>query len=276
MKQIFTFNQLLEQFQKQYGLDHDIVFYEIVFYLSKNVKSKEDLITKRNDSIDFKYKKYLKLLNQYFKKQKPLAHIVGSTNFCGLNFKIDKKVLAPRDVTQEMVDDFILSHKDDSEHTVIDLCCGSGVIGISIKKYLKQFNVICIDKYWKPIINTIENGNKHLAALTVDKKDAIKYLNSFNNVDIIISNPPYVNLHNFHNKKMFKYECKKALIAKDNGLYFYSKFFEYLTNHPFNEAWFEYGYDQRDDLRKLLSQYPNLKYDMALNKQYIVIKPKKD
>ncbi|MCQ2957123.1 MAG: methyltransferase [Mycoplasmoidaceae bacterium] len=87
------------------------------------------------------------MCNDYFAKEKPLAHITGQTTFCGLNFKVSKKVLAPRDLTQQMVKDFIAKHKKDIQGSVLDMCCGCGCIGISIKKYLPQMNVTCVDKY---------------------------------------------------------------------------------------------------------------------------------
>jgi len=197
-----------------------------------------------------------------------------STTFCGLQLQVSKKVLAPRDVTEQMVTDFIASHKNATYLKVLDLCCGCGCIGISIKKHLPQTDVTCIDKYWQPLFDTNTNAIKNKTALTIDKYDAINYLNHRNSLDILISNPPYVNANNFNDKHMYKYESKKALIASDNGLYFYKQYFKWLDKHTFKEAWLEYGYDQRQTLKDILANYPSLEYVMSDNNQYIVIKPK--
>ena len=142
-----TFNQLFTVFQNRYGNTHDIIFFELLFYCSKIVKTKEQFISDRNNELNFKEKYFWKLCKQYFVKQKPLAHITGHTTFCGLDFAVHKKVLAPREITEQMTKDFIAAHKSDQAAQVLDLCCGCGCIGISIKKHIPQFLATCIDKY---------------------------------------------------------------------------------------------------------------------------------
>lgn len=267
-----TFNQLFLQFQKDNGVDHDIIFFEMLFAISKIVKTKEVFIAYRDKEIDFKIKKFEKMCTNYFQKQMPLAHVVGNTTFLGLRFQVSKKVLAPRDITEQMTADFIAAHKNDPYLKILDMCCGCGCIGITIKKHCPQFEVICVDKYWAPVFDTNQNAITHKTALTIDVKDAFQYLSKLGKIDILISNPPYVNENNFDNKQMFKWENKKALIAPDNGLYFYKKYFEWLDKHTFKEAWFEFGYDQVEALKNELAKYPKLKYEIYPQKQYLVIK----
>lgn len=269
-----TFNQLFLQFQKDYGANHDIIFFEIVFAISKTVKNKEVFVKYRDELIDFKIKKFYKMCNDYFKKEKPLAHVTGYTTFLGLRFKVSRKVLAPRDVTEQMVADFVAKYKDRDYLKVLDLCCGCGCIGISIKKLCPQFDVTCVDKYWKPIFDTNANGITHKTRLTIDVKDACDYLDHLGSVDILISNPPYINASNFKNNKMFKWESKKALIAPDNGLHFYKKYFAWLHKHKFLEAWLEYGYDLVEALKQELAKYPDLEYEFVKDRQYLIIKNK--
>jgi len=268
-----TFNDLLSQYQSQHGNDHDVIFFDIVTFISKEVKSKGDFIEKRNKQLDFKLSKYEKLMDLYWNKEKPLGHITGHTKFLGLDFKVSKKVLVPRDVTEQMVDDFISTHKDGLDHKLLDLCCGCGCIGISIKHYMPKWEVTCVDKYWNPIIDTHDNAVTHQTKMLIDVKDAIEYLNSLKEVDILISNPPYINKENFNNNKMFRWESKKALIAKENGMYFYNRYFLYLSTHKFNECWLEVGYDLYDALEKELAKYPNLKAEIKRDKQYIIVYP---
>lgn len=268
-----TFNQLFSAFRSKYDNSHDVIFFDLIGYCSKTIKTKEDFISKRNNEINFSIKKFWKYCDDYFKKEKPLAHITGRTTFCGLNFIIDKKVLAPREITEQMTFDFIAKHKN-VKGKLFDLCCGSGCIGISIKKHLPQLDVTCIDKYWKPILNTHENARRLKTPLTIDCKDVFEYLRHKSSVDYIISNPPYINQANFSNTKMYKWEDKKALIAKENGMYFYKRYFTWLDKHTFKEAWFEIGYDLVDALKHEISKYPSLKMTFGTNNQYIVIKRK--
>lgn len=265
-----TFIQLFEQFQKMYGQNHNPIFFDIVFYLSKWVKDKNKFLESRNLKLDFSSRKFFRLCNQYFKKEKPLAHITSHAMFCGLDMQIKKHVLAPRDITEQMTLDFINAHKNDTG-VLLDLCCGSGCIGIAIKKHLPMFNVTCVDKYWGPIFNTFANANKHKAQIIIDRKDAIRYLYKQDRVDYLISNPPYIDSSNFRNIKMFKWENRNALIGKDNGLHFYKKYFAWLNTHDFKEAWLEIGYDLVPNLKQEIAKFPSIKATFC-EKGYLVVK----
>lgn len=270
-----TFNELFSQFQQKYDNTHDVIFFEIVFSISKLVTNKERFVGNRSIGLDFKQRKFWKLCDQYFRLERPLAHIVGHTTFCGLDFIVNKKVLAPRDITEQMTKDFINSHKTETGAQVLDLCCGCGCIGISIKKYLPQFSVTCVDRYYGPFMNTHDNARRHKVALTLDCDDAIDYLNKKTWIDYLVSNPPYINANNFANaKKMLKWESKKALIAPDNGLYFYKQYFQWLSKHTFKEAWLEIGHDLIKPLQQEATKYPNLIFNFVTDKQYLVIKRK--
>lgn len=225
--------------------------------------------------IDFDYQHYLKLIDDYFIKNKPLAHIIGYTNFLKLKFLIDKKVLAPRQNTEIMVQQFINHHKNDKKRNIIDLCCGCGCIGISIKKAIPSFQVTCIDKYKKPIINTIKNAKLHKTKINVIKSNGIKYLKKCCSLDILISNPPYINSNNFNNFKMVKWEDKNALFAKDDGLFYINEFINWLSVNSFNEAWIEFGYNQYKKINKILKNKNNLVSEIIKENNFMIIRSKK-
>lgn len=266
-----TFNQLFSEFQNKYGKDHDFIFFELLYSISRLVKNKDRYIQFHNSNLDFKVKKFDKLCNRYFVKQQPLAHITGNTTFCDLSFKVSKSVLAPRDVTQEMTRDFIAKHKNETAGSVYDLCCGCGCIGISIKKNIPALSLTCVDKYWGPITDTHANGVKHRAAMILEHADVFKYLTQLPRADYIISNPPYINPANFDNLIILKWESKKALIAKEEGLFFYKRYFEWLNTHEFKEAWFEIGFDLVVPLEELAKKFNNISIQFPKDKQYIIV-----
>lgn len=270
-----TFNELFINFRREWGVSHDVIFFNIIFYLSKDVVNKQIFIQHRNKIIDFDYQHYLKLIDDYFIKNKPLAHIIGYTNFLKLKFLIDKKVLAPRQNTEIMVQQFINHHKNDKKRNIIDLCCGCGCIGISIKKAIPSFQVTCIDKYKKPIINTIKNAKLHKTKINVVKSNGIKYLKKCSSLDILISNPPYINPNNFSNFKMVKWEDKNALFAKDDGLFYINEFINWLSVNSFNEAWIEFGYDQYKKINKILKNKNNLVSEIINDNNFMIIRSKK-
>ena len=272
-----TFNELLTQFQQKYDAKHDVVFFELVFCLSDLVTTKEKFVQMRSEQIDFKERKFWKMCHQYFKLEKPLAHITGTTTFCGLTFQVHKKVLAPRENTEQMTKDFISAHtgKISAGTVLLDLCCGCGCIGIAIKQYVPQFSVICVDKYYAPFLNSHQNARLLETDLTLDCKDAVKYLNKKTSVDYIISNPPYVNKLNFPDaKKIMKWERKRSLIAHDGGMYFYNQFLKWLNDHDFKEAWFEIGFDLTETLRVEMANYPNLQAQFPAGKHYMIVTKK--
>lgn len=266
-----TYNELFFEFRKRYDNQHDVIFFEILFSTSKLIKNKEDFASQHNNQIDFKIKDFDKKCKMYFKKEMPLAHVTSQTTFMGLKFQVSKKVLAPRDITEQMVKDFIYRHRDDSYAKVLDMCCGCGCIGITIKKNCPQMDVTCVDKYWGPLFDTNANAIAHKTQITIDVSDAKKYLAKLGSLDILISNPPYINKKNFKNNKMFRWENKKALIAKDNGLEFYKIYFEWLNKHTFKEAWLEIGYDLVDALKQELAKYPNLVGQFITDRNYLIV-----
>lgn len=264
------FLALLVEFTKKYGQQHLTVFFEIVFFLSKAVKTKIDFHHYRNAKIDFSIRKFKKMCKQYFLQEKPLAHIVKYTKFCDLNFFVNKKVLAPRENTEKMTWDFIHHFQKLKNQNVVDLCCGCGAIGLSIKKYLPTFQIDCIDKYIRPIINTKLNAHKLKVKIKIVKGNVFKYLSKQKKLDLIISNPPYINKMTFTNKKMLRWESKRALFAKNKGYAFYDYFFSWLKNHSFQQCWLEYGFEQKQTLKKKLKKISNLKFNFKKN-NYVII-----
>ena len=264
------FLTLLDEFTKKYGQRHLVVFFEIVFYLSKRVKTKIGFHNYRNTKIDFSLKKFKKLCQQYFLLEKPLAHITKHTTFCHLDFLIEKKVLVPRQNTEKMTQDFIRYFKKTKNRKVVDLCCGCGAVGLTIKKYLPTFQVNCIDKYFRPVINTKLNSQMLKLKIKVIKKDVFEYLAKQRQLDLIISNPPYVNKKTFKNKKMLRWESKKALFAQNNGYAFYDYFFSWLEKHDFKQCWLEFGFEQKRILKTKLKKIINLRYCFKKN-NYVII-----
>lgn len=191
-----TFFKLLLEFQNKYGVTKQNIFFYLVFSLSKKVKTKLLFIENKNNPIDFSKKRFDNLCNKYFLKNISLAHLTKKTCFCGLTFFIDKKVLAPRDITQQMTCDFIKHIKNKKGIKVYDLCAGSGNIGIAIKKHCPNADVICLDKYQYCIDNIEKNCQLNKVKIKIIKENVLKFLNKSTKLDYIISNPPYIDFVN--------------------------------------------------------------------------------
>lgn len=264
-----AFFNLLLWFQNKYGTQHQNIFFGLVFFLSKKVKSKLLFIENKNDKIDFAKQKFAILCDKYFKENISLAHLTKQTSFCNLTFYIDKKVLAPREITEQMTNDFISYIKRKSKAKIYDLCAGSGNIGISVKKHCPKHEIVCLDKYQCCINNIKKNCQLHKVKIKVIKEDVLKFLGKNKQLDYIVSNPPYIDQNNDEYIVNTSWESKDALFAKDYGLFYFKKYFVWLSKNKWKECWLEYGMFHKHKLNNLLKKYPKLQYKFVKN--YLII-----
>ena len=201
--------------------------------------------------------KYFSLIEKHIKEDVPLSHLVGFEYFYDRKFKVTKDVLSPRMVTEELiyrVVEYVKSTKKNNLK-ILDLCTGSGIIAITLKKELSQFSidVVASDISEEAIKVAKENAQSHDATTKFIQSDI------FNNIadkfDIIVSNPPYIDRKDevTMQDNVLKYDPHLALFAEEEGMYFYRKIIE-QANDYLNEngvIFFEIGYDQKDKIIKL-------------------------
>ena len=201
--------------------------------------------------------KYFSLIEKYIKEDVPLSHLVGFEYFYDRKYKVTKDVLSPRMETEELIYKVIEYVKASSKNNfkILDLCTGSGIIAITLKKELSQFSidVVASDISEEAIKVAKENAQSHDATIKFVKSDI------FNNIDdkfdIIVSNPPYIDRKDevTMQDNVLKYDPHLALFAEEEGMYFYRKIIE-QANDYLNEngvIFFEIGYDQKDKIIKL-------------------------
>ena len=201
--------------------------------------------------------KYFSLIEKHIKEDVPLSHLVGFEYFYDRKYKVTKDVLSPRMETEELIYKVIEYVKASSKNNfkILDLCTGSGIIAITLKKELSQFSidVVASDISEEAIKVAKENAQSHDATIKFVKSDI------FNNIDdkfdIIVSNPPYIDRKDevTMQDNVLKYDPHLALFAEEEGMYFYRKIIE-QANDYLNEngvIFFEIGYDQKDKIIKL-------------------------
>ena len=192
------------------------------------------------------------------KKNKPIQYILGNVNFYGFPFYINKNVLIPRFETEELVENtlkYIDNLFGNRNIKVIDLGCGSGNIGITLKKKNPKLDITCLD-----ISNdALEVAKINAKNLNVD----IAFLNGnmlddvHDKYDVIISNPPYIAEDEEIEDIVKNNEPHIALYAPNNGLYFYEKILSTCSknlNDMFLIA-FEIGNTQKEDVSTLAHKY---------------------
>lgn len=121
----------------------------------------------------------------------PLQYILHSAYFMGLKFYVDNRVLIPRQDTETLVESVIVALHEFPEPDVLDLCAGSGAIGLSVKTLLPSANVTLSDVS-KDALEVVRR-NAHDLNVDVDIRhgDLFKAVGK-DKFDLIVSNPPYI------------------------------------------------------------------------------------
>ena len=201
--------------------------------------------------------KYFSLIEKHIKEDVPLSHLVGFEYFYDRKYKVTKDVLSPRMETEELIYKVIeyVKASNKNKFKILDLCTGSGIIAITLKKELDQVSVdvIASDISKEAIEVAKENSQSHNATIKFIKSDIFNDIDD--KFDIIVSNPPYIDRKDevTMQDNVLKYDPHLALFAEEEGMYFYRKIIE-QANDYLNEngvMFFEIGYDQKDKIIKL-------------------------
>ncbi len=201
--------------------------------------------------------KYKKCIDAVL-NNKPLQYIIGRVNFYGNEFIVNENVLIPRFETEELVEHtirFVEEHFLNKNLSVIDLGCGSGVIGITLKKKLPTLSVTCLDISEKALEVTRENAKSLGADINIVLGDMLNNIND--KFDIIISNPPYIKLDEEVEAIVKDNEPYLALFADQDGLKYYRQILEKVKDNlkeKFLIA-FEIGMTQKDDITNIANEY---------------------
>ena len=195
-------------------------------------------------------------------KDEPLAYILGEWSFYGLNLYVDKNVLIPRDDTCALAE---LAMKRglflDQNPRILDLCTGSGCIGLAVAHRVKDARVTLADispqalAVAKKNVGRLQLGGR-VSCVRVDAlQPAPDYLGKFH---MIVSNPPYITTEEMKTLEpsVVNYEPHLALHGGEDGLVFYRSIVENFSKalHPGGLLCFEFGENQGDDICRILEE----------------------
>jgi release factor glutamine methyltransferase len=216
------------------------------------------------------------IINDY-----PIDYLINKKNFYGKDFYVDENVLIPRPETEELVDWLINDNIDiNDQKNVIDLCSGSGCIGISLDINNKYLNVTLSDISTNALkvceINK-KNLNSNVKIIQLDLNSTSTFNEEY---DIIISNPPYISLDELNQiDKNVTYEPEIALFApKDKPLYFYEKILEFASKNLSKNGviYLEINPNFISEFNQLLTNYTinhiNFKDDFRGKKRLVKLK----
>lgn len=208
-----------------------------------------------SDDIVFKYKDIIKRLLD----GEAIQYIIGNVNFYGNEFKINKNVLIPRFETEELVEKTlnILNEKfsDYDSVKILDVGCGSGVIGITLDKLYKKSIVTCSDINQYALDTTALNAKLLESDINVIKSDMLKNING--KYDVIISNPPYIMEEEQIELKVKNNEPHIALYGGKDGLKYYREILS-TAKKNLNDKYliaFEIGWQQKDAIISIAKEF---------------------
>ncbi len=193
----------------------------------------------------------------------PLAYVLGEWTFYGMTLYIDRNVLIPRDDTCAVAQ---LAMKQglflEQDPRILDLCTGSGCIGLAIAQRVKDARVTLADISKDALNIAKKNVTRHQLSGRVScvQADALgaapAYLGKF---DMIVSNPPYIPTGEMAElpNSVKDYEPHMALDGGTDGLDFYRSIVENYTSalKPGGYLCFEFGMGQGDDVCAILTQH---------------------
>ena len=153
----------------------------------------------------------------------PLQYILGEWDFYKYKFKVGVGVLIPRSDTEVLVEECAKFLKGKPSPKVLDLCAGSGCIGISLAKDFPDSAVVLVEKYTQALRYTEQNVKFNGAENTlVLEGDVFIGTANSESYDLIVSNPPYIPPSEMAiTSPEVKFEPETALLGGEDGLDFY-------------------------------------------------------
>ena len=235
---------------------------------------KQELLCKADrenvEAADIEQTEILGKLHSFFenfekrRRRIPLAQILGRQSFYGLDFFVNEDVLIPRADTECLVDLVLEDYADlakqagSSSLNILDLCTGSGCIGISVAKHLPYQELLLVDLSEKALAVAKKNAEKHLGEnVTLLQSDLLTGVQR-KKFSLLLSNPPYIVSRVIPglNREVSEYEPKLALDGGEDGLVFYRRIAKEAKAVllPGARLYLEIGYDQGESVKDIFQK----------------------
>jgi release factor glutamine methyltransferase len=215
-------------------------------------------------------------------EREPLQYILGSTEFMSLPFRVRRGVFIPRPETEILVEKIEALLSEGAADGVgakgprviaLDLCCGSGVIGISLACRIPRFEAVCVDIERAAVDLSRENADLNGVADRVRciEADAVRFASEGRDgFDVVACNPPYVATREIAGllPEVQTYEPLLGLDGGADGLRAYRDLVPLLPGalSPGGIVAFEIGDTQADSVTSLLASFDFA--DIVVHKDY--------
>ncbi len=280
----YTINEIINKYVSDNLKDIDFTRNDILVITSSVLNTKKDkLLLDLNTRIleQNEIDSITNNLNKYYFEKIPLQYITGKQNFFNEEYVVNENVLIPRQDSEILVEEAIKYINNENLNTMLDMCTGSGALGISIANNSNIAKVTLSDIS----LNALDVAKENIKLNNVKKDIKVVCSNLFENLgnnkyDIIVSNPPYIKSGDI--KDLDEYVKKEPIIALDGGVsgtYFYNAILKEAKRHLNSNGLviFEIGYDELEALKSIISKYNEYRYikcvkDLANNDRVVVIR----
>ena len=187
----------------------------------------------------------------------PLQYLIGEVSFCGRLFKVDPRVLIPRPETELLCEWALDLLRDISGPRVLDLCCGSGCIGLSVKSERPDAQVTLSDISEDALNVSAVNAARLSLDVSFRWSDLLDAFADGPKFDLIVSNPPYIpSAVCNHLQPEVMHEPRLALDGGPDGLDLYRRIIRSSGSvlAPGGKLLMETGINETAELSGLLSE----------------------
>jgi release factor glutamine methyltransferase len=185
-------------------------------------------------------------------RREPLQHILGSQEFCGLEYEVTADVLIPRHDTEVLITEAVL--RQPAARSVLDIGTGSGCIAVSLQKRLTNAAVTATDISEAALAVARRNAEKHGAAIEFLAGSLLTPV-AGRRFDLIVSNPPYIPTADIEtlDPEVRDHDPRDALDGGGDGLDIYRALIPAAVEHLNPGGWLlvEVGIGQAEDVVNL-------------------------
>ena len=239
------------------GYSSDEAKLEARFILEHVLKiTQKEIIQKSDLHIDTDNQTEIEYITEKRIAGTPLPYLLGEWSFYGRTFKVNPHVLIPRADTEILIEKALSKINVHDHNEILDLGCGTGIIGITIALERPLSKVTLIDQSKYAIENTKENQTLHqLSNVMIQKSDWFSALDQAR-FDVILSNPPYLEDNDPHLSQGLEDEPLDALVSGPTGIEAIQYIIENAKNHIKQSGWLfiEHGYNQAIILKDLFEK----------------------
>ena len=252
-----TLKNIQSKLYQGIGFSSDEAKLEARFILEHVLKTTQKEIIQKSDlHIDTDNQTEIEYITEKRIAGIPLPYLLGEWSFYGRTFKVNPHVLIPRADTEILIEKALSKINAHDLYEILDLGCGTGIIGITIALERPLSNVTLIDQSEHAIQNTKENQTLHqVTNVMIQKSDWFSALDQ-TRFDVILSNPPYLEDNDPHLSQGLEDEPLDALVSGPTGIEAIQYIIENAKNHIKPSGWLfiEHGYNQAIILKDLFEK----------------------